>query len=75
MPDSSVAPEPTPSPAKVQFWETNEGRKDIAVLLGLGVEVLNYYTPMMHPGVATMVGLALRAGLNLVGNPEVTGGK
>ena len=65
-------PDPTAVPvAPVPFWKTPEGLKDISTLAGIGIDVLNYFSPHIPPGVATMVGLALRAVINLTtgGNP------
>lgn len=59
-------------PVKVPFWKTNEGRKDIAVLVGLAGDILNYFSPHIAPGLSTIIGLALRAILNLIGNPQAT---
>jgi hypothetical protein len=39
--------------------------KDLVVLAGVGLDGLNYLSPHIPPGVSSMVGLALRAIINL----------
>lgn len=66
---------PTPQPPvvpQVPFWKTNEGKKDIVTLLGVAMDVFNYFSPHIPIGMATMVGIALRALLNIFGNPQST---
>ena len=53
------------APAPVPFYKTTEGQKDLAVLAGIALDVVNFYIPMLHPGLPTAIGLAVRASLNL----------
>lgn len=49
----------------VPFYQRPEVQKDVVVLAGIGVDVLNYFSPHIQPGLASVIGLALRAIINL----------
>lgn len=52
---------------KIPFYKTNEGRKDIATILGVIGEFVNAFSKSIPPGVSVGVGILIRAGLNLFG--------
>ncbi len=68
---TAVSGAPGPQP-QVPFYKTPEGLKDISTLAGIGIDVLNYFSPHIPPGLSTLIGLALRAVINLTtgGNPQ-----
>ena len=71
MADGTPGPAPVPAVNVTPFYKTPEGQKDICTLAGILLDVLNYFSPHIPPGVATLAGLALRSIINLYsgGNP------
>lgn len=57
---------------KVSFWQTNEGKKDICMIAGGVLDLLNAYSPHIPPGILTASGIILGRVINIFGNPDAT---
>ena len=75
MPDSPVVPSVVvadPVVVKVPFWQTNEGKKDIVMIAGCILDLLNAYSKTIPPGILTGAGIILGRIINIFGNPDAT---
>lgn len=71
-PASVVQNTPVVASPNPPFWKTPEGQKDIVTLAGVATDLVNLYGHFLPQGVATAIGLGLRAVINLFsgGNPQ-----